>query len=234
MRIGVCDDEANCREVTIQYIKEYNNDFEITEYENGSALLQEKERLDLIFLDIEMPGMNGMETAKELRRQKADSELVFLTTHNECVYDAFEVRAFRFLKKPLVKEVLFHTLERAEDELAAIERVDISLKDGMCSLKVKDIVYIEAYGDGVFVYDKDGNVYEERRGTLKEWTERLKGKGFARIHRGYLISMFYIERYGSTEVKLRGVETALEVSRKQASVFKKEFREFVEKNARVL
>ena len=86
----------------------------------------------------------------------------------------------------------------------------------------------------MLVFDRLGNVYEERRGTLKKWNERLGGKGFAQIHRSYLISMFYVERYGSDYVKLKGIEEPLEISRRYAPGYKETFTEFVKRNGRIV
>lgn len=234
MRVAICDDEAIYREETKKAILAYNKEIDIAEYTDGSELVQSGERFDLIFLDIEMPKMDGMEAAKKLRENKDDAEIVFLTSHDEFVYDAFDVRAMQFLKKPPEKEKIERVLHRVEQILAKEERVEFILNGQTCFVKQRDIVYIEAYGDGVYIYDCAGNVYEERRGTIKKWNEKLSGKGFAQIQRGYLISMWYVERFGTEKVKLKGVPRELEVSRRCAADFKKAFFEFVNRNGRIL
>ena len=93
---------------------------------------------------------------------------------------------------------------------------------------------MESYGDGLFVYDRLGNVYDERRGTLKKWSERLIGKGFVQIHRSYMMSMSYGVRNGENHVKLKGIDDRLEVSRRYAPGYKEIFRDFVRKNGRIV
>ena len=100
MRIAICDDEKKYREETKNCIKEYNPEFEIVEFEDGSDLVKAKEAFDLILLDVEMPQLDGMTAAKQLRKQKSDAEIVFLTSYEKYVYDAFDIRALQFLKKP--------------------------------------------------------------------------------------------------------------------------------------
>lgn len=234
MRVAICDDEAIYREETKRGIKAYNKEIEIKEFSDGSELVKSGEQFDLIFLDIEMPVLDGMTTAKHLRRKNVDAEIVFLTSYEKYVYDAFDIRALQFLKKPLEKAKLLKVLKTVEKSLANEEKVELSLDGEKSYVKVKDIVYMESYGDGLFIYDRLGNVYEERRGTLKKWSERLSGKGFTQIHRSFLISMFYVERYGSNQVKMKGIDEKLEVSRRYASGFKEEFMEFVSKNGRVV
>lgn len=234
MRVAICDDEAIYREETKKGIRAYRKDIEIVEYTDGSELVQSEEQFDLIFLDVEMKKLDGVTTAKYLRRKNIDAEIVFLTSHGEFVYDAFDVRALQFLKKPLESGKLIKVLKTVEKALNEEDKVELSLEGEKCYVKVKDIVYLESYGDGVFVYDRFGTVYEERRGTLKHWNERLSGKGFVQIHRTYLISMFYVERNGDNHVKLKGFEERLEVSRRFASGYKETFMDFVRKNGRMI
>lgn len=234
MRVAICDDEAIYREETRSGIEAYNSEIEITEFKDGSELVRSEEQFDLIFLDIEMPKLDGMTTAKHLRKKNVDAEIVFLTSYEKYVYDAFDIRALQFLKKPLDKAKLLKVLKTVENQLANEERVEINQDGETIYLKVKDIVYLESYGDGLFIYDRLGNVYDERRGTLKKWSQRLSGKGFAQIHRSFLISMFYVERLGSNQVKLKGIEEKLEISRRYVSVFKEEFLEFASKNGRIV
>jgi len=234
MRVAICDDEAIYRDETKREIRAYKRDIEIVEFTDGSDLVKSDEQFDLIFLDVEMEKLDGVTTAKYLRRKNVDAEIVFLTSHENYVYDAFDVRALQFLKKPLEKAKLLKVLKTVEKSLTNEEKIELSLDGEKSYVKVKDIVYLESYGDGLFIYDRLGNVYEERRGTLKKWGERLDGKGFAQIHRSYMISMFYVERYGSNQVKLKGIDEKLEISRRYVSVFKEEFMEFVSKNGRIV
>lgn len=234
MRVAICDDEKLYREETKNCIKEYDASIEIAEYKDGSELLDARESFDLILLDVEMPQTDGMTAAKLLRKRKVDAEIVFLTSYEKYVYDAFDIRALQFLKKPLEKERLVKVLKMVEESLASVERIELLLDGETCYVKLKDIVYAEAYGDGLYVYDRMGLVYEARRETIKKWAEKLKGKGFVQIHRTYLISMFYVERFGSDEVKLKGIEEKLPVSRRHAAEFKTEFLTFVNKHARIL
>ena len=181
MRIAICDDEKKYREETINCIKEYNVSIEIVEFEDGSKLVNTKEVFDLILLDVEMPELDGMSAAKLLRRRKVDTEIVFLTSYEKYVYDAFDIRALQFLKKPLEKERLIKVLRMVEGSLAKIERLELLLDGETCYVNLKDIVYAEAYGDGLYIYDRMGLVYEERRGTIKRLAEKLQGKGFVQM-----------------------------------------------------
>lgn len=234
MRVAICDDEAIYREETKACIRGYSREIEIVEFTDGEELLCSTEEFDLIFLDIEMAKVDGVTTAKKLRERKVDTEIVFLTSHQEYIYEAFDVRAQQFLKKPMETERIVKELKKVEEEISKMKIIEIAANGVTTYIKLKDVVYIESYGDGVYLYDRMGNSYDDRRGSLKKWKARLEGKGFVQIHRSYLISMFHIENFGSENVKLQGIEQRLEVSRRYAAAFKKTFTEFVMKNGRVV
>lgn len=177
MRIAVCDDIKGIRMQLNSCIKEYNKIFEVCEYANGMELLSAKEKFDLIFLDVEMPGKDGMLVAKEIRERKDEVPIVFLTSHDEWVYDAFEIRAFRFLKKPLEKRKLNEVLCDVEEEYFQVEKVVIHKKGKVYAINLLDVVCLEAFGDGTFVYDRWGRVYESSE-QLKIWESRLAEKDF--------------------------------------------------------
>lgn len=234
MRVAICDDEEEFRQQIISGIKSYNPAFEIVEYTDGSGLVQAGEEYDLIFLDIEMPELDGMSTARQLRARNVDSEIVFFTSHEKYVFDSFDIRPLQFLKKPLEEERLVKILDTVEHALEAVEQIELALANGTCYIKVKDIVYVESCGEGLNIRDRLGTVYEVRRETIKKWMERLREKGFVRIHKSYMVSMFYVEVIGSSHIKLKGIETPLEVGRKYAKDFREQYLEFVRKNGRIV
>ncbi len=234
MQIAICDDIKEYRSAVRACIKAYNSSFEVEEYKDGNELLESNKSFDLLFLDIEMPGMDGMTTAKEFRKRRDDIRIVFLTSHDEFVYDAYEVKAFNFLRKPIENDRLERVLKMVEEELAEEITLKLEWKGEDCYVKLGDIVYLEAYGDGVYFFDRFGNVYEERRTTLKYWSDKLKEKGFVQIHRAYLISMYHIERYGADRVKMRGIENPILMSRRYAVGFKNEFFRFVANRGSVI
>lgn len=233
MRIAVCDDIKGIRMQISSCIKEYNDKFEVYEYADGADLLSAKEQFDLIFLDIEMPGKDGMLVAKEIRERKDDVKIVFLTSHDERIYDAFEVRAFRFLKKPIEKRKLNGVLYHVEDECLQAEKIVIIQKGKIYSVNLQDVVYLEAFGDGTFIYDKWNRVYESLE-QLKVWEKRLLGRDFFRIHRSYIISMRHVKEIVNGKLLLEGWKKPLTVSKRKISEFKDKYLQFIKEKARTL
>ena len=113
MKIGICDDELQFLESTCQLIEQWANlhriKIDIYRFTNGDDLLQAhcNECLDLIFLDVIMPLLNGIDTARELRNNNQEVPIIFLTASREFAVDSYEVKAYNYLIKPLSKAKLF-------------------------------------------------------------------------------------------------------------------------------
>ncbi|MDD5901673.1 MAG: LytTR family DNA-binding domain-containing protein [Lachnospiraceae bacterium] len=230
-RIAVCDDEKIFRSRLVKCIRSYDDNVYLREYNCGDELLQSDEIFDLIFLDIEMPGTNGMKTAKELRERKIESQIVFLTSHTECVYDAFRVKAFRFLNKPVNAEQVHRTLMELAQENRKEEKVVVSQKGKVFELALNQVVYFEAFGDGTYIYDKYGEVYSSTV-TLKEWEEKLQDKGFFRIHKSYMVSLLYVKCRENELLELRGLNVSLKISRRNVGKFAEAYLTYIDKNAK--
>ncbi len=234
MVVAICDDEKIFREQVVECLNAYNNEICIYEYDDGCGLIDSKKEYDIIFLDIEMPGINGMEVAESLRENNVDSLIIFLTSHSEYVYDAFKVNAFRFLKKPIEMNTFIEAMQTAEKEISDIEKILVNYRGVVCEVSMKDIVYIETYGEGTYIYDKHNNVYESQM-PLKEWEIRLKHRSeFFRIHRTYMVSMLYINNINGNTLELLNSKYNLNVSRRKMSAFKETYMKFIKNNARLI
>ena len=233
MKIAICDDEKQLRSILRQKIAANSGDIKITEFSDGSELISSKERFDIIFLDIEMPKLDGMETAAKLREKGVSSLMIFLTSHEEFVRDAFKVKAFRFLPKPVNDKELYEALNEAENELSADDKLIIEQRGRIYELLSSDVLYIEAYGDGTYIYDNAGNVYDSKK-QLNQWEEELSGQGFFKIHRSYMVSLGQVAKIEGTTVTLAGLQKPLSVSSRNLSAFKEAYLDHVRKNARVI
>ena len=101
LKVAVCDDEKIiCNEIKKRLL-EIRPEFEVLLFSSGDELIKSDKNFDLIFLDIEMPQLDGMETAQILRKNHKNEYIIFLTSHSELMAEAFKVKAFRFLEKPI-------------------------------------------------------------------------------------------------------------------------------------
>lgn len=233
MRIAVCDDEKLFRNQTISCIKAYDKNYRIYEYKSAQELLRSKKDFDIIFLDIEMPGIDGMAAAKELRSNGIESIIIFLTSHAELVYDSFKVDAFRFLNKPVNPVAFKEAIDDATVKIISTEKLVINQKGKLHNANLKDIVYLEAFGDGTYIYDKRGNVYETSI-QLKEWEQSLQEKNFFKIHKSYIVSLMYVKNLEDGKLELNYSNTVLTVSRRNLKSFREAYMEFIRSHARVI
>lgn len=233
MKIAICDDEANIRNLLRQKIAERPEDANITEFSDGSGLLASKDNFDVIFLDIEMPRTDGMETAAKLREKGVCSLMIFLTSHDEFMRDAFKVKAFRFLSKPVAEKELNEALDEAEKELASQNKLIIEQRGRIYEIRLADVLYIEAYGDGTYIYDSSGNVYDSKK-QLRQWEGELSEHSFFKIHKSYIVSLAQVIKIEGNEVTLSGLKKPLTVSRRNLSAFKEAYLNFVKYNSRIV
>lgn len=208
IEIAVCDDEEIIREQIRQLVKRNVPDCHIELYAAGEELLAEERTFDLVFLDIQMEGLNGMETARALRAKCRETLFIFITGFTEYVFEAFDVSAFHYLIKPLEEEKLKEVLDRA---LAEIKRRKVQEKKQLLihtrsrsvNLEQGDILYLESRGKKVEIHTLQETI--EVYASISKLGEEL-GSGFYRCHRGYLVNMAYIAEYRTDLIRLSNGE----------------------------
>ena len=216
LKIAVCDDERAVREEVSGLLCCRNAEYCVTIFENGAELLTSAHEFDVVILDIEMPELDGMTAAVQLRRTFKDTYIVFLTNHDEVMRDAFKVRAFRFFSKPLNPGVLYSTLAEIEREIQSTVKLQIVSKGAQLMIRLSDITYLEAYGDGTYIFTADS--FYDTRQQLVYWNKLLKDRGFVQVNRNHVIAVDKITGYNSRSVTVNGIEFG--VSRFKLSEFR--------------
>ena len=208
MRIAICDDEKNIRELIENKVAKQYPAAEIVFFQSGEELLLSDESIDILFLDIQMSGIDGMETARELRKKDKSVILVFVTAVEEYVFQAFDVGAFNYIVKPIDDGKFSDVLHRAVDEWSSQninekepeERYVLINNSGVHTKVILDeIVYAEVFNRKVVIHKLDGEI--EYYGKMSD-LESLAGDCFFRPHRAYLINFKYVEKYDATTVYL--------------------------------
>ncbi len=200
--IAVVDDEKGIRDHLCELIRKQKQPGRVESYATGEELLASGKRFDIVFLDIRLEGINGIETARKLREKQDDMVLIFITGLREYVFDALDLYAFQYLLKPVDEKKFAEVLGRAEREVGRKrEKQRIFLKTRNLTLDQADILYIESRGKKVEIHTvretEDIQIYaamEELEGQL--------GEGFYRCHRSYIVNMVYIAEYNSDSIFL--------------------------------
>ena len=206
MNLAVVDDEEAIRKQIHDFIKKQKPEFSISDFSTGEELLEAERDFDIIFLDIQMEGMGGIEAARALRQRNGDAVLIFVTGIKEYVFEAFDVSAFHYLLKPIEEqkfmEVLGSAAKEAEKRKGRKEKqIFIRTKKRGFTLNLSSIQYIESRAKKVEIHTTEMGEVIEAYATMDELEGQL-GDSFYRCHRGYLVNMAHIARYDNDSIIL--------------------------------
>jgi len=207
IRIAICDDEPVMAQEISDLLSKYMKakclaPYGVRHFSNGRSLLESGCDFDLIFLDIQMDGPDGMETAKMLRQRGNHGLLVFVTVLEECVYDAFDVEAYGYLLKPLDSARFSRTMDRVVEALERRTTKSIVVRRGTsCEVVLlAQIVYCEVQGRKIYIHQNDGKIIDHYE-KLDDFERRVDGR-FFRCHRSYLVNLAYVRGYGGGQILL--------------------------------
>lgn len=191
--IAICEDDIIQRKLLTRYLnqifKYLELDYLVFEFESGEKLLSNyPEKIDILFLDIHMGKLTGMDTAKKIREFDKKVEIIFITAITDYIQDGYEVRAYRYLLKPLkYKNILKHTKACVGELIDNKDTMIIKDKSQMSIVNINDIFYIEVLRKEVTVY-LNQNQYTFKS-SMKSIEENLIKKNFFRCHKSYLINL---------------------------------------------
>lgn len=217
MKLVICDDEKNIRDMIAECAVEVLGDISIESYPDAEIAASPEFDADILFIDIMMPVLNGMEAAGKLRENGKKTVIVFVTALEEYVFRAFDVGAFQYIVKPFDREKLKDIIGKAAKQAREQKRIDklllekksrkinnrtISVRVGSVNMQIplKDIMYAEVFDRRIVLHMRSGEVIEYY-GKISE-LEKLAGSDFFRIHRAYLINLAYIRSYDHKEVNI--------------------------------
>lgn len=220
--IAVCDDDllfcARLSEKIQSFMERSGRSCVVRQFQSGKELLGEAEQFDLIFLDILMEDINGMDTARVIRDRAFDKLLIFISSSRDHVWDSYEVEAFWYLVKPVSERKLEQVLRRAAAKLEAEPEEYLIIQKERRPRKVylKDIFYFEIQGRIVEIHGKGGIL--PYYGKIGELEKQLCQKGFYRCHKSLLVNLERIDTYNRQEIILTSGER-LPIARRRYEEF---------------
>lgn len=222
--VGLCDDEEYVCDSVYKILKNYGNEHQIEiefiYYNSAKLLLEKRDMLDVLFLDIEMPKMDGIKAGMKLRDWNIDYKIIMLTVREDRFRDAFKIGAFRFVSKP-ISEVEFCLAINDVIDAMSINRSVIAYRDNVAfEISQKDILYIEANSSSSLIYTRDCEYRSEQ--SLKAWSNLLDKRFFFQSHRSYIVNMSKIENVQGNTIYLVTGDRIL-VSRRLRTSFLKAY-----------
>ncbi|MBO4751034.1 MAG: response regulator transcription factor [Lachnospiraceae bacterium] len=203
--IGICDDEAAYRDhiktICSDYLTRQEQEFQFIEFSSGEEVLAcQDTKMHLLFLDIEMPGIDGLEVMEKVRGNDMIWRIVFVTSHKELRWDTIDLKTLAFLEKP-IDEVGVQTCLRTMIR-ENTENIDIFYKtaDGCNSIKLDQIVFIQAKGNYVVICSKEKEItgYD----SIKTMETQIAGTTMIRTHRSYLANLQHIRKMFWDEMQM--------------------------------
>ena len=232
LRVAICDDEEIMRSVVKETLIEYsikrNLEVDIKEYACGEDLIDSPHKHDMIIMDYKLDPWGkttGISVAKKLRNSNIDSGIIFLSSYPNVVFRSFEVSTFRFLVKPLERDLLFKALDDYQKSISIDKTLIIRLERMNINLNTKRIAFLEGNGKYCLIHSLDHPAKLECHETLAAVEERLPEDSFYRCHRSYLVNMRYVNTFNNQEIALKNDEI-IPISRNKYKPFQEAFLDY--------
>lgn len=201
--VAVCDDHKGIREAMVGCIMRWNPQIYVDVYSSGEELLEHYKPYQAVFLDIDMGGINGIETGQRIRGMDKETKIVYLTAYGDYVSGAFGVHAFQYLLKPVREKEIHHVL----DEIFQYSKtqkstpiLEFETGKGMVCLPVDQIYYFEYESRRVqIVTDRENYYMKDKIGTV---LERMNGFGFSMPHQSFVVNMLHVKKVKGFDICL--------------------------------
>ena len=227
MRIAIVDDQESELNMLDGYLKQFSitekMEFNIARYSSGEQFIADfKEQYDLILMDIDMPTINGIDTAKVIRAKDENVVLMFVTAMPQYALAGYEVDAIDYVIKPVAYPDFSLKLKKAlrfVKQNYTDSNIILQTKEGIVNLKVSDIYYVESALHYCIYHTADAE-YKVRE-SISSVEQRLSGYSFARCNAGYLVSLKHVKAIMKDDVQVG--DYILKISRSKKASFTEQF-----------
>lgn len=229
LEIAICDDDK----IIIEKIKECINNYKkdtcaVNTYSSGEQLLKERKRFDIIFLDIDMTGINGIETAKKIRKYDKVVKIIYVTSYTDYQNLAFSVHAFGYLNKPIregqihyqLDEVLSYSEEEKDEEI-----IEFITLDGVARISTNEVYFFEYENRKVKMVTKNAiYILKDKITTL---AEKMEEYGFVMPHKSFTVNLLYVKAIKGYDIYMID-GTIIPLSQKKSADFRNKFNMFLD------
>lgn len=226
LTIGICDDEImavlQIQKMVRGYLEKEKKNADILTFYNGKELLEYAEKLDILFLDIEMPGQDGIEVGNIIYKRNPYCKMIMATSHEERFKEAFKIHAFRFATKPFSELEIEEVLQDALKGMIGAECIELYEDRVLYKIEQRRIKYIKAYGG--YVEATVGNRILRKETSLLKLEKTLDATMFYRVDRNLMVNLFYVDAYENGIIFI-GKEK-YKISRRRKKQFEEKYLKF--------
>ncbi len=226
LHVGICDDEKiflnNLKDIVESCLNEMGVDYHLSCFQSGEAVVEAAEKLDIIFLDIAMPEMDGIATGEQIQRINQECRIIIASSMIERFKEAFQINALRFITKPYEREEIQEALNAIMQRRLGEGVMELYRERKKYSVKQRQIKHFIAY-DG-YVEVKAGEYTFRTEMCLNDLEQCLDDKLFFRIHKKYIINMLWIDEFNDKVVWIE--EKEFKISRRKKQEFNKKYIDF--------
>ena len=237
-RVAVVDDEKKIVEQILLLLKSYREVKGVEFYaegfvDEGNFDSDRLSGFDVVFLDINMPGVNGLQIAKKLRAESWETVIIFCTNYAQYALNGYEVGAAGYILKPVTEYSIFKATDRAFGFLQKIRHVPVNKEkiilkgeDGQQPVNLSDLVFVEVIKHDLFfhVSARGGIKTYRMRGTMREVCDRLERSGFVRCCASYVVNLSHVSSVSKSNMKIRVTgDASIPISRNYKDKFFEEF-----------
>ncbi len=227
MKIAICDDDIvflkRFKAKVSNFLLELSDDYTIAEYSSGKDCISEVSNYDVVFLDIDMPDVSGLDIAAYINKNAA-TLIVFVTEHDELVYSSLKFQPFRFLRKSYLDRELPEALHSLIQKVKT-KKMTFRTKIGDTVIELNNLIYIEIFIHQVMFHIADGEPLEGY-GSLSSLEKMLSPMDFIRVHSGYLVNCKYIYSIEANSIILDN-KSKIPLSRHRAEKVKEYFADYL-------
>lgn len=232
MRIAICDDNPQIIEQLTKYLNEFfrKNNLKaphIVTFNSGEALLRDNTPNDIVFLDIEMPGVDGIYVGNKLKETNPKTIILIVTSFAEYLDEAMSFQVFRYLSKPIEKMRLFRNLRDALKLYnSSNTKVAITTKDGVFPVSTSDIICVEAQMRKVIVHTTSKDYFSTQ--NMQHWIDTLTEPCFFQSHRSFIVNLEHITDFNNSVIHLYNKQFNAYLTRRKYTEFKANYLLYLE------
>lgn len=226
LKIAICDDVSTDRDSLVSMINESYSQYDCSTYDSGESLLWDLEngnKFDIIFLDIFMTGITGVETAKRIRAESLNVLIIFVSSSDDFYRESYDLYAFNYLIKPLEKQKLMEVLDRAITDLNkdTNQVIRFSYDNRLHTINCSQLLYITSDKHNIYFHLLNNQTLKAY-GKIDDFIAQLPAKVFLRCHQSYIVNLKHVTQMTTSEFILG--EIKVPISRKYSVLSKENYR----------